>query len=231
MSAPLPSTAATTRHRHAASLGTALLAAAAVLVGCGGSSRSGDAEATGSATSSPPPATATLTPADGAPTTPGGATATEPDAGNTGSAPSSSARQRCTTGNLSASLGDPGEGAGQRYATLVLTNRSGAGCLVEGYGGIGLVDGAGRALPTQQVRDPAASPEAVVLEPGASATSRLQWSVVPGGDDATDGPCRPTPAALQVIPPDEQTALSVDWPYGAVCSGGRIEQQAYRAGS
>jgi hypothetical protein len=101
---------------------------------------------------------------------------------------------------------------------------------VEGYGGVGLVDGAGRALPTQQVRDSAVRPEAVVLAPGASAVSRLQWTVVPGTGDATDGPCQPEPADLQVIPPDERAPLSVGRPYGPACAGGRIDQQGYRAG-
>ncbi len=125
---------------------------------------------------------------------------------------------------------DADEGAGQRSVTVVLTNRGVGDCLVEGYGGVGLVDGSGRALPTQQVRDSAVGPEAVVLAPGASAVSRLQWTVVPGDGDATDGPCQPTPTALQVIPPDERAPLTVDWPYGPVCAGGRIDQQGYRAG-
>jgi hypothetical protein len=67
----------------------------------------------------------------------------------------------------------------------------------------------------------------VVLQPGGSATSQLHWSAVPGPGDAQTGSCQPPATTLRVIPPDETDALSVAWDEGPVCSGGRIDQQAY----
>jgi hypothetical protein len=118
-------------------------------------------------------------------------------------------------------------GAGQRYATLVLENTGGRTCTVHGYGGIGLVDSAGSALPTQQVRVTSPAPTTVTLTPGSSARSLLHWSAVAGAGDATSGPCQPTPAALQVIPPDETDHLSIAWHQGPVCERGTLQQQAY----
>jgi hypothetical protein len=148
-----------------------------------------------------------------------------PAAGSGATAP-----RRCHTGELTASLVPGSPGAGQRYATLVLQNTGGQTCTVEGYGGIGLVDASGSALPTQQLRVPSPAPVLVPLPPRASVRSQLHWSAVPGAGDATAGDCAPTAAALQVIPPDETTPLSVAWTQGPVCERGTITQQAYAAG-
>ena len=137
---------------------------------------------------------------------------------------------RCHTSELTGSLvpGDPG--AGQRHATLVLTDTGGETCTIDGYGGIGLVDAAGRALPTKQVRVASPAPKLITLRPGATVRAQLQWGAVPGTGDSTTGDCQPTAAALQVIPPDETDALRVAWSGGPVCEGGTIQQQAYVAG-
>ena len=155
-----------------------------------------------------------------------GATSSSPAAGS--STGSEGARvDRCHTGELTGSLVPGSPGAGQRYATLVLENTGGRTCTVHGYGGIGLVDSAGAPLPTDQVRVPSPAPTTVTLAPHETAHSQLHWSAVPGTGDATAGPCQPTPAALQVIPPDETDHLSIPWNQGPVCEGGRIQQQAY----
>ena len=125
-------------------------------------------------------------------------------------------------------LGDPG--AGQRHATLVLKDTGGQTCTIDGYGGLGLVDAAGRALPTRQVRVASPAPKLVTLKPGATVRAQLQWGAVPGTGDSATGDCQPTPAALQVIPPDETDALRVAWQGGPVCEGGTIQQSAYVAG-
>ena len=135
---------------------------------------------------------------------------------------------RCHAGELTAALEAGDAGAGQRGATVVLTNTGGRTCDVEGFGGVGLQDAAGRALPTEQVRVGAGAPALVPVPPGASVRSQLQWTVVPG--DADPAPGCPTPASLAVIPPDEEDAVSVDWSLGPVCGGGRLEQRAYVAG-
>ena len=155
-----------------------------------------------------------------------GTTSSSPAAGS--STGSKSARvDRCHTSELTGSLVPGQPGAGQRYATLVLENTGGRTCTVHGYGGIGLVDSAGAPLPTHQVRVPSPAPTTVRLAPHESVRSQLHWSVVTGTGDSTSGPCQPTPAALQVIPPDETDHLSVPWNQGPVCEGGTIQQQAY----
>jgi hypothetical protein len=109
----------------------------------------------------------------------------------------------------------------------VLTNTSGAPCTIHGYGGLGLTDSNGTALPTQQVRLPDPPPGTVTLAPGGTASAELHWGAVTSTGDARSGPCQPTPAALHVIPPDETASLSVPWTQGPVCDRGRIEQRAY----
>src|SRR3954470_1247271 len=136
---------------------------------------------------------------------------------------------RCRTADLSARLVPGSPGAGQRYATLVLTNRGGSPCTAFGFGGVGLVAPGGTPLPTRQVRlrDPA--PATVTVEPGHSVGAELHWSVVAGPGDAQSGNCQPVPATLRVIPPDETEALSVPWGEGPVCQGGTLQEQAYQA--
>jgi hypothetical protein len=118
-------------------------------------------------------------------------------------------------------------GAGQRYATLVLRNTSDGACTIHGYGGVGLVDAGGAALPTHQVRRSDPAPTTVTLQPGDTASSQLHWGAVPGAGDSSTGDCQPTPANLRVIPPDETDPLTVPWNQGPVCEGGTIEQTAY----
>ena len=133
---------------------------------------------------------------------------------------------RCHTSELTGSLVPGSPGAGQRYATLVLRDTGGQACSLRGFGGIGLADANGHALPTRQVRTGAA-PASIVLHPGESASSQLHWSAVAGAGDAQTSQCQPPAATLRVIPPDETDALSVVWNQGPVCSGGTIDQQAY----
>jgi hypothetical protein len=147
----------------------------------------------------------------------------------TSAAPTSSApTDRCSTTELTGSLGPETAGAGQRYATLVLRNTGGRTCTVHGYGGLGLAGAGGAALPTNQVRTggPATT---VLLAPGASARSDLHWGAINGPGDAPTGDCQPTPTTLRVIPPDETDPLSVAWTFGPVCEGGTIEQHPYSA--
>ena len=118
-------------------------------------------------------------------------------------------------------------GAGQRNATVVLTNRSGSSCTVHGYGGLGLAGSDGRSLPTRQVRLTDPAPTTVLLRPGKSVSAQVHWGAVAGSGDSRTGNCQPVPSTLRVIPPDETEALSVRWDQGPVCEGGTIEQKAY----
>ena len=151
-------------------------------------------------------------------------------AGSAATAAPAAAAPTCSTAALSAAIHAGSSGAGQRYATVVLTNRSGTTCVVQGYGGLALLGAPGVGVPTdlRRVSPPAAGP--VVLAPGGSARSLLHWSVVPGPGENPSG-CEPTATAVVVTPPDQSTAALLAWGLGPVCSHGLVPQNAYVAGS
>ncbi|HEX4344095.1 MAG TPA: DUF4232 domain-containing protein [Solirubrobacteraceae bacterium] len=146
------------------------------------------------------------------------------------SSASSAATTRCHTRDLSGTLHAGSPGAGQRYAVLVLRNRSQSTCSVAGYVGMRLLDAKGRGLPTNVVRD-SAKPQRVSLRAGARASTLLHWTAIPSGSEPTSGACEPTPAKVEVTPPDETTHLLVPWRLGAVCGKGRIDILRLRAGT
>jgi hypothetical protein len=210
--------------------------AALALAGCSGSPAAappgpsnppaGSTAPAGSGPPSGPDATATL----GSPTLPD--TSTPPAATSTPGATSTPApaARRCTTATLSGAVRPLDSAAGQRYAEIVLTNRGAGSCVINGYGGVGLLAAGGRALPSRQDRDTTVPGAPVTLRPGATAVSRLHWGAVTSTGDSQRGQCQPTPTTLTVIPPDERAALRIAWALGPVCDRGRLEQQAYRAG-
>jgi hypothetical protein len=224
-----------TRFLRPALAGAALLSLAA----CSFSGSADDPDASGSSRPSSS-SSAPSSPAGGSSGTASGAVPTTGAAADTGSSGSgtsggsgsggSGGTDRCHTSELTGSLTGADAGAGQRYLTLVLRNTGGETCTIDGYGGVGLVDARGAALPTDQIRVASPAPALLTLRPGASASSVLHWTVVPGSGDAQTGDCQPTAATLRVIPPDETDALSVAWTGGPVCQGGTLQQQAYTAG-
>jgi Domain of unknown function (DUF4232) len=193
-----------------------LVAAAALagVAGCagGGSTIAGSAlPATGSAAAPAASAPATSAPATSAPATSAAAppsTHSGPSSSGTG-APVGS---RCHTSELSASLTAGQPGAGQRYATLALTNTSNRTCAVYGYGGLQPLDAAKKQLPIRLTRDTGRPATLIRLAPGASVGRTIHWTVVPSGSQ----PC-PTPAYASIIPPDETTALVIGWSLGPIC--------------
>src|SRR4051812_47804637 len=87
-----------------------------------------------------------------------------------------SAPAQCTTADLGARLLPGSPGAGQRFATVVLTNTGGQTCTVTGYGGLALLGAPGQGVPTDLRRVPSPAPGTVSLAPGASARSLLHWA-------------------------------------------------------
>jgi hypothetical protein len=211
-------------------------AALLTLAACSFSASADDPDASGSSSSSAPTSSAptssgTTSSGTGASGTASSGTAPAGTlAPTTGAAGSTGGTDRCHTSELTGSLTGADAGAGQRYLTLVLRNTGGETCTIDGYGGVGLVDARGAALPTDQIRVASPAPALLTLRPGASASSVLHWTVVPGSGDAQTGDCQPTAATLRVIPPDETDALSIAWTGGPVCQGGTLQQQAYTAG-
>jgi hypothetical protein len=201
-----------------------VLVAAACLCGC---SFSGSVEgATGSSASSRSSASEAASSTTDEPSTGTGASASSTGAA-TDTSGASTALSRCHTGDLTASLQPGSPGAGQRYATLALTDSGDRPCTIHGFGGLGLAGPGGAPVPTKQVRVTDPTPGTITLRPGATATSQLHWGAVAGPGDTQSGNCQPVATTLRVIPPDETQALSVPWDQGPVCQGGTIEQKPY----
>lgn len=129
---------------------------------------------------------------------------------------------RCTVPQLAGSLRAGSPGAGQRFATLRLRNRSSRACSLFGYPGGQLLARGGAEIPTEIVRDRSRTPRTVVLRPGASARTLLQWGAVAGTGDRQSGRCQPNPARFEVTPPNATNHLVLRWSFGSVCERGRI---------
>ena len=137
---------------------------------------------------------------------------------------------QCGTADLSGQLKPGSPGAGQRYATVVLTNTSGHTCTVGGYGGLGLLGSPGQGVPTDLRRVASPVPTTVTLAPGGSVRSLLHWTVIAAADEPAAA-CEPTAVTVVVTPPNQTTALLRPWTFGPVCQHGLIWQNAYVAGS
>jgi len=191
----------------AAVLAAVLAGVAGCAGGSGGTTAGSAAPATGSGTGSAP-----------APTTSSPGAAAQPAQSTGGSGPA-----RCHTSELSASLSSGEPGAGQRYATLSLTNTSARTCTVFGYGGLQPLDGAKKQLPITLTRDTGRPATLVRLAPETSVGRTIHWTVVPSGSQ----PC-PTPAYASIIPPDETSPLVIGWSLGPIC-GGKMDGWPYGA--
>jgi hypothetical protein len=234
------------RLRPAPALTTALAAAAltALVTGCGGGtgasgsgSPSPSATTPVSATSSAPSASPTDTATAGS----GGSTGS-PGATGSSASPTAGARATngggsatraglCTTGHLKAALRGLSPGAGQRYAVLTLTNTGSASCRLQGFVGLQLLGSSGGKLPTDVVRDHSGgSGKLLTLAAHGTVYTRLHWGAVPSGKEPVSGACEGTPHKTEVTPPDSYTHLTVNWGFGAVCEGGRIEVLPLAAG-
>lgn len=141
------------------------------------------------------------------------------------------AGERCHTRELGAALQQQRPGGGSRYAVLTLTNRSNRSCPVTGFPGLQLLDSSRQPLPTNAVRDQQQPTQTVQLAPGAAAYTTLHWGLVPGDGEPQATQCEPTPAAVQITPPDETTQLTIGWTYGPVCQKGKIDLPALAPGT
>jgi hypothetical protein len=150
--------------------------------------------------------------------------ASDPQVDSTGGTgptrPAPSGPSRCHTADLAVEVGQSDSGTGHTGLNLALVNRSTHPCRIYGYGGVQLLDAAGAALPTQQVRGRPA-PQPITLRPGGHAYSVLTWVHSPEAP-----PCSSS-AFLLVTPPDETKSIQVAFSY-TVCQNGQIQQGAYQ---
>jgi hypothetical protein len=125
---------------------------------------------------------------------------------------------RCHTADLHITLHELSASAGHRHADINFVNASHHTCRMFGFPGLGLHTASG-GLSTITVRQGVA--HQLVLHPGQHAYSRLQWGVVPVGNENSTG-CGPTPTSLRVIPPNETTSRTTSWP-GPICGHRTID--------
>ncbi|MBE1534100.1 DUF4232 domain-containing protein [Actinomadura algeriensis] len=197
------------------------LAAAAVattVAGCGSTSDAGTASSNGGASAET--STGTSQSGDSGEGADQGAPAGTSGSPGSGGAEGSGGAPHCTGSMLGATLTDLGAGAGQRYATLVLSNRSGDPCTTGGWAGLQQVKG-DETIPTKVVRRGDA--RTITIPPKTSAYERLHWAAVPAADETGSGGCEPVPTELKVIPPNETTQITAAWDGGPVCGHGEIE--------
>lgn len=132
------------------------------------------------------------------------------------------------TSSLSVRVHALDSGAGQRYATVILTNKTHKTVRTEGYVGLQLLNSRGKDVPTHVVRDEGRTP-LITLKPGQSAYTRLHWAAVPAAGEPTKAEKNPT--RLEVTPPDSRHHLNTTWKLGEVLQKGRIDITALAKGT
>jgi hypothetical protein len=126
---------------------------------------------------------------------------------------------RCTTAQLRAWLGVPGDGsAGHVAYPLELSNISARACTLYGYPGVSAVGAGGAQLGSAASRDAGAPERTVTLAPGATSYAGLQLTdtgVYP------KSACDPKAAiGLRVYPPNTTVSQIVDYPFTACAKKG-----------
>jgi hypothetical protein len=129
---------------------------------------------------------------------------------------------RCTASMLLGELRRPSAGAGQRFAKLLLTNVTRRTCSLGAFIGAQLLGARNDPLPTNVVRDRSRRAGIVTLTPGQSATTILHWGAITGTGDRQTGACEPTPARIEITPPNATGHLVLPFRNGPVCERGKI---------
>lgn len=187
---------------------TGLALAGLLLAGCSSSGDNRPASAT-SASEPSSAASSASTPSSSAPSA--SASAITPSASVTSPSASASpgatpAVARCTTGDLSITLG-PAEGAaGSTYVPIRLVNSSSHPCRTGGFGGVSLVTSP-RSEPVGAPADRtgAGNAKPIVLRPGGRAAATLRISQA---ENYPADKCHPSPThGLRVYPPNETQSV------------------------
>ncbi|MFE9608499.1 DUF4232 domain-containing protein [Streptomyces sp. NPDC006012] len=124
------------------------------------------------------------------------------------------------TSSLSVRVHSLNPGAGQHYASVVLTNKTHKTIRTQGYVGLQLLNAHGKNVTTHVVRD-RGNAALITLKPGQSAYTRLHWAAVPGDGEPTKAEKNPT--KIEVTPPDSRHHLTTAWKLGDVLQKGRID--------
>ncbi len=140
---------------------------------------------------------------------------------------------RCTTSELSVSLGQASAAAGHRGQTVTLTNTSRNTCNMYGYPGMLMLDSSGKPLPTHVIRASSSPEQAVTLAHGGDASFLAYWAAATGYPNEY---C-PTSSQVEITPPNAYQPLTISWhisPYGGSTQNlqcGQITVSAVKAGA
>jgi len=173
------------------------------------------------------PAAAPSSPASTRPATTAGATTTTGASTTTASGPRGPAVVACAPAQLAVTAGRRGAATGHIGVALLFENTGTRACVLDGYPGVGGLDGAGTQV-TQAVRTPSGfmgglsgyvggPVPSVTLTPGATASALVEGTDVPTGTATT---CA-SYAALLVTPPNALQSVHVDASLPG-CSGLRV---------
>lgn len=147
--------------------------------------------------------------------------ATEATEGTASTTPSDQATALCPAASLKGSLDESdGGAAGHIYMKLVVTNTSGAACILDGYPGVSM-EAAGSSTPigAPADRDPAApSNGPITLTPGQSAAATLRYTQAGNYQN-----CQRVQAdSILVYPPSATDSLEIGHPLTA-CSNDDVK--------
>jgi hypothetical protein len=129
---------------------------------------------------------------------------------------------------LSAGMSRVDAGAGQRYASLVLTNTSNTTCRILGYPTLELETASYEPIGAESRGT--GTPQWLTVAPRQHAYSQMHWTVVPALDE-TSNPCEPVASVLAITLPGETTMLRITWTGGSVCQYGQIDVTPFQAGN
>jgi hypothetical protein len=186
----------------------ALAGALLLLAGCSGGGEAAPAPAP------VPPVTSTPTTQSAPTSQPGAAQPTRTEVPSDDGA--AAGPQRCTTGELSASLGGGDAGAGSVFRALIFTNTGSRTCELRGFPGVSYVAGDDGHQVGQAAAMSGERGAQVPIAPGATAVAQLRMANALNFDEAA---CRPTPVrGLRVYPPGDTASLFVPMD-GTGCAG------------
>lgn len=186
-------------------LAGALVGALALSTACG------DDDSDSTPTTEPmdtPTTQASATPSESreTPTTPPGSTASPTTGSSTPPATTTTPTGPavCATEDLDVALVNGGGAAGTHFQVINVTNEGNSDCVVEGYPGVSLVDGAGTQLGRAAERNPAIPATAIVLAPGDSANAMVGF---PNWQNFDEGVCNAESTDIKIFPPGEFQAI------------------------
>ncbi|MFI5615432.1 DUF4232 domain-containing protein [Amycolatopsis sp. NPDC051903] len=125
----------------------------------------------------------------------------------------------CKAPDVTLSLGQGDSGAGSTYRPLLIKNKSGKACTIQGFPGVSYVTGDDGHQVGPAATRVGTKGEAIKLQPGQSAAADIQFAQVLNFDPAV---CKPTDVrGLRIYLPQETASNFVSDP-GQGCAGDKI---------